>query len=196
MGYNCQKRIMKNNSLNFSLSFAAILMLTSCFGSKSVMSDLEIPIAINTVNSVGLKELNLKHGEDYSIMNTISADATVIYSIQKKGKQITISEENGEFKIVWKRDDKTGKMCRSDFEGVARFGFLNNTYGGVSTREISPEYIVTSLAKYRLISLAKARGADGIIEPIISTNVEDHKDKVTFKTTVTAKLMKLNADAK
>ena len=173
--------------------FASILMLTSCFGSKSAISDLEIPIAINTINSVGLKELNLKHGEDYSIMNTVSADATIIYSVQKKGKQVKISEENGEFEIVWNRD-----KARYDFEGVARFGFLDNTYGRVSTREMHqhPEYIVTSLAKYRLISLAKARGADGVIEPVISTNVEDHKDKVVFKTTVTAKLMKLNADAK
>ncbi len=187
---------MKKIFLNSSLVFVTILMLTSCFGSKSVMSDLEMPIAINTVNSVGLNELNLKHGVDYSIMNTISADATVIYSIQKKGKQITILEENGEFEIVWKRDEATGKMYRYDFEGVARFGFLNNTYDRVSTREFSPEYIVTNLATYRLISLAKARGADGVIEPITSTNVENHGNRVVFKTTVTAKLMKLKADAK
>lgn len=196
MGYNRQLCFMKSLFVKSSLIFATILMMTSCFGIKSAKPDLEMPIAINTVNSVGLEELNLKHGADYTIMNTVSADATVLYIMQQKGKQIKISEGNGEFEIVWTRDEATGRMCRTDFKGIARFGFLNNTYGGVSTKEISPEFIATSLAKYRLISLAKARGADGVIEPIISTNVEDNNGIIVLKTTVTAKLMKLNADAK
>lgn len=174
--------------------FAGILLMTSC--SKRVIPDIEMPIAINTINSVGLRELNLKHGTDYTILNTVSADATVIYSVQKKGKQITIREENGEFKIVWKRDEDSGKMCRDDYEGIARFGFLNDNYYRVSTREIEPANIVSNLARYRLINLAKVRGADGIIEPVVSTNVEDRGNDIVFRTTISAKLMKLTPDSK
>lgn len=174
--------------------FAAILLMTSC--SKRIIPDIEMPIAINTINSVGLRELNLKHGTDYTILNTVSADATVIYSVQKKGKQITIREENGEFKIVWKRDEESGKMYRDDYEGIARFGFLNDNYYRVSTREIEPANIVSNLARYRLINLAKVRGADGIIEPVVSTNVEDRGNDIVFRTTISAKLMKLTPDSK
>lgn len=174
---------------------ASTVMMTSCFSHKTV-SDIEMPIAINTINSVGLKELNLKHGEDYTITNTVSEEAVIVYTTKKKGKLITISEQNGEFQITWKLNEKTGKMYRDDYDGVARFGFLSNDYGHVSTNVISPEYIVRNLATYRLINQAKVRGADGVIEPIISTNAEDNGNSIVFKATVTAKLMKLKADTK
>lgn len=171
-------------------------MMTSCSTNTIIPDDIEMPIAINTINSVNLRELNLQHGTDYTILNTVSADATVIYSTQKKGKKITIEEENREFKIVWEYNDKTGKMRREDFEGIARFGFLSNDYDRVFTKKIAPEYIVRNLAIYRLINQAKVRGADGVIEPVISTSAEARGNDVIFKTTVTAKLMKLNADSK
>lgn len=195
MGYNCQLLSMKQNY------FIAAVMLTTSFGmiscgTQKLPDDMEMPIAINTINSVGLKELNLQHGTDYIIMNTVSADATVIYTIHKKGKQVSIKEENGEFKIEWSKDKNSEKMYRSDYEGTARFGFLNNDYGRVLMDVIAPEYIVRNLAIYRLINQAKVRGADGVIEPIISTSAEDKGNEIVFKTTASAKLMKLNADAK
>ena len=155
-----------------------------------------MPEAINTINSVGLKELNLKHGTDYTIMNTVTAEATVIYSVKRKGDEITIKEENGEFKITFKYDKDNGKWYRADYEGIARFGFLSNDYGNTYTNVIAPEYIVRNLAIYRLINASKVRGADGVIEPVVSTNVEERGKDVVFKTTVSAKLLKLKADAK
>lgn len=163
----------------------------------SAVPNIEIPIATNTINSVGLRELNLKHGTDYTVLNTVTAEATVIYTIHKKGKKISIKEENGEFEIVWNYDEKSKKMFREDFEGIARFGFLSNDYDDVSTNKIAPEYTARNLAIYRLINQAKVRGADGVIEPVISTNAESSgRNVVIFKTTVSAKLMKLKADAK
>lgn len=170
-------------------------VMTSC-GSHRATPYLEVPQAINTINSVGLRELNLTHGADYTIMNTVSAEATVVYSVQKKGKHIIISEDNGEFKIEWKYDEDNGKMYMDDYEGIARFGFLSNDYGRTFTKEIAPEYIVRNLAIYRLINQAKVRGADGVVEPVISTNVESRGKDIIFKTTATAKLMKLSVDAK
>ena len=174
---------------------ASTILLTSCYFGKTV-SNMEIPIATNTINSVGLRELNLKHGTDYTVLNTVTADATIIYTTHKKGKKISIKEENGEFEIVWNYDEKSGKMVREDFEGIARFGFLSNDYSRVFTNEASPEYIARNLAIYRLINQAKVRGADGVIEPVISTNAEGRGKDIIFKTTASAKLMKLKADAK
>lgn len=185
---------MKKHLLLSTVVMALTIMLNSC---KS--ADMQIPIAINTVNSVGLKELNLKHGTDYTIMNSVTAEATVIYTSRQRGKIITIKEENGEFEAKWKYDFKSGRMIRKDFDGIARFGFLNNDYshGSIVTDEIAPEYFVRNLAIYRLINQAKVRGADGVIEPVLSTNAENRgKHDIVFKTTVSAKLMKLNTDAK
>ncbi len=48
---------------------------------------------------------------------------------------------------------------------------------------------------YRLINVAKTNGADGIIEPIVSTNVEQSgKDDILYKTTVEAKIIKLHTN--
>ena len=174
---------------------ATTLTMSSCFTQK-VTTDVKIPIATNTINSVELRELNLQHGSDYTITNTVSADATVVYTTQKKGKKIKITEETGEFSIVYEYDEKNGKMKINDYDGVARFGFLNNDYDHIFTNVIAPEHIVSSLAIYRLINQAKVRGADGIIEPIVSTSAEADGHNITFKTTATAKLMKLNVDSK
>ena len=179
-----------------AMTIACTLMMTSCGLRRHVTPYVMMPEAINTINSVRLDELNLKHGTDYTIVNTVTADATIIYSTQRKGKQVTISEENGEFKIVFKVDEETGKYYRDDFEGIARFGFLTNDYGDTYTDVIAPHYMVRNLAIYRIINAAKVRGADGIIEPVISTNVEQRGRDIVLKTTVSAKLIKLKTDAK
>jgi len=170
-------------------------MVSSC-SSLKVTPGMEMPIATNTINSVGLRDLNLQHGTDYTIINTVSAEATVIYTTRKKGKKVNIAEENGEFSIEWELDEKAGKMIIKDYDGIARFGFLNKDYDRIYTNVIAPEYTARNLAIYRLINEAKLRGADGVIEPVISTSAEANGNNVVFKTNVTAKLMKLNADSK
>lgn len=179
-----------------SMTMVCMFTMTSCGLRRHVTPYVMMPEAINTINSVRLDELNLKHGTDYTIVNTVTADATVIYSTQRKGKQITITEENSEFKIVYKVDEETGKYYRDDFEGIARFGFLSNDYGDTYSDVPAPHYLVRNLAIYRIINAAKVRGADGIIEPVISTNVEQRGRDIVFKTTVSAKLIKLKTDAK
>lgn len=187
---------MKLRHSFFVAMLATIFLMTSCGILKKSAPTLAIPQAINTINSVSLRELNLKHGEDYTILNTVTAEAAVIYSTQSKGKHVTITEENGEFKSEWKYDDDSNEMYLFDYEGIARFGFLGNDYGNTFTNVMAPQYIVRHLAIYRLINLAKVRGADGVVEPVISTNVESRGKDIVFKTTATAKLMKLAVDAK
>jgi len=178
-----------------SMTMACMFTMTSCFAPKK-MTQRIVPKAINTINSVGLDELNLKHGTDYTIVNTVTADATIFYSEQKKGEQITVKEENGEFKLVYRWDNEDYKWKLVDYEGIARFGFLTNDYGSVSLRDPAPEDVVRKLAIYRVINASKVRGADGIIEPVISTNIEQRGKEIVLKTTVSAKLIKLKTDAK
>jgi hypothetical protein len=187
---------MKQKLFLFATLVSVALTTTSCFKHQQVPQSLVVPKAINTINSVGLEELNLKHGTDYTIVNTVTADATILYSEQKKGQQITLKEENGEFRLVYRFNSESGHWFLIDFDGIARFGFLNNDYGQVSLREVYPEDVVRNLAIYRLINASKVRGADGVIEPVVSTNVEQRGREIVFKTTVSAKLVKLKTDAK
>lgn len=169
-------------------------LMTSC-GGPSKMTQRIVPTAVNTVNSVRLNEMNLQHGTDYNIINTVTADATVFYSTKKKGQVVILEEENGECWLEYKFDSQQEKWGLVDFEGVARYGFLSNDEGRVSLREINPEDMARNIAIYRLINESKVRGADGVIEPVISTNVDEREGKIVFKTTVSAKLMKLNVDS-
>lgn len=185
---------MKQKFFIIATIVAATLPFVSC-GPKKMIQRI-IPTAVNTINSVRLSELNLKHGTDYTIVNTITAEATVIYSEQRKGQQVTIREENGEFRIVYTFDSEQEKWYRTDYDGVARFGFLNNDDYNESYSMTDPEYVVRNIAIYRLINASKVRGADGIIEPVISTNVEQRGRDIVFKTTAMGKLIKLKTDAK
>ena len=178
-----------------TIIIVSALLTNTCVAQKVKKSTM-MPQAINTINSVYLDELNLKHGTDYTIINTATAEATVIFIIKRKGKEITIREENNEFELIYQydKDDKDFQLI--DYEGIARFGFLSNDYGYTFIDYASPEYIVRNLAIYRLINAAKVRGADGVIEPVISTNVEQRGKDIVFKTTASAKLIKLSTDSK
>lgn len=178
-----------------TMTMVCMLTMISCGGPQKMVQRI-VPKAVNTINSVSLDELNLKHGTDYTIVNTVTADATILYSEQKKGEQITVREENGEFKLVYRWDNEDYKWKLIDYDGIARFGFLTNDYGTVSLRDPAPEDAVRKLAIYRIINASKVRGADGIVEPVISTNIEQRGKEIVFKTTVSAKLIKLKSDSK
>lgn len=188
--------MFNKNFFHAATLFVAAVMITSC----SSDNYLTMPQAINTVNSVNLSELRLNHETDYTILNTISADATVVRSSHKKGESVIVEEADGEFKIEFKWDSKKGQYVCNDFEGIARLGFLDNDYSSKDVNFMSPHSLARYLAIYRVINAAKVVGADGIIEPIVSTNVQGHGSKrdkeIVFKTTVSAKPVKLNVDAK
>lgn len=182
---------MKKLSIFAIIAFCAIVM-TSC---KMYI----IPKAINTVNSVSLEELNLDR-KDYIVLNTITSEATINFT--QTGRKLIIEEANGEFRMVFRRPLFSKYYIYDDkkFSGIARFGFLSNDYEG-KVRDIregaQPEYIARELAIYRLINACKMAGGDGVIEPIISTNVEQSGLRgLVFKTTVSAKVIKLKPDTK
>ena len=79
-------------------------------------------------------------------------------------------------------------------------GYLDNDYLKYDTYvadEIKPEFMARCIATYRLINACKIAGGDGLIEPIISTSIEQSGIRsVTYKTTVSAKIIKLKTDTK
>lgn len=181
---------MKNFKVIIMCALCALTLVSCRFTSSTATK--RIPIAINTVNSVGLRELNLER-KDYTILKTITAEAVILY--QAHGDNITMEEETGEFSIEQVWDEEKGWRTKK-YHGVARYGFLSNDYDAIrSMEEASAGYIARNLAIYRAINQCKVYGADGMIEPVISMNVEERNDRKTaFKATVTAKLLKLKTD--
>lgn len=174
----------KLNFLNITIITLAIITLASCGSTKKTYI---VPNAINTVNSVSLNELNLTGG-DYQILNTISSDATIKATIKKNKAEI--HENSGEFSLYYEDLNNVGLKLKK-YSGVVRLGYLSNMYTRTNFEDFNPEEIAIKLASYRAINVAQQYGADGLIEPIISTKAEQIGDDIFFQTTVTAKLVKL-----
>lgn len=170
------------------LIVSSIICLTSCFSTKH---SLVVPRAVNTVNSVGLKELNLERG-DYKILNTVTASATITYTENKSGTEYSIAGENNEFMLLYRFNEKKGWECR--YSGIVKLGFLSNDYQVGDIGILQPEEVARRLAIYRLVNQVHMDGGDGVIEPIISTNVAQRGKNVIYKATVSAKIVKLNSD--
>lgn len=186
---------MFKNLISSLVTMVAVLAMTSCSSQSMIIP----PQATNAINSVGLSELRLNHETDYTILNTITADASVVFSSKNGGKQIVIGEEDGDFQLVYKYDSKKQEYNFIDCKGIARFGFLESGYSRVSDLR-DPANMARNIATYRLINAAKICGADGIIEPIVTTNVDGQSRRrskeIIFKTTVSGKPVKLNVDSK
>lgn len=183
---------MRKIKLSIIATFAIFaIVMSSCKTPLSV-----IPQAINTVNSVTLSELNLER-KDYIVLNTISAEAT-IYA-QFSDAKVKVDDPNDEFSLSWKKDVKSGDWAPDKIKGIVRLGYLDNDYKNeLFNIGPYPHWIVRRLAIYRLINAVKVSGGDGVIEPIISTNVEQggRRNSIVYKTTVSAKLVKIKPDGK
>jgi len=165
------------------LSVLAAICLTSCGPTKKM-----IPRAVNTINTASLEVLNLERN-DYEILNTITAEASIIYRQQANSYEIESPDDGFSVKYT---AGKMGWICK--FSGIFRAGYLSGDAPFVSA-ELSPEEVARGLAIYRVINMAKQEGADAVIAPTVATNVEQTGRKdIMYKTTVTAKLVKLKTN--
>lgn len=181
----------------------AIFCIITCVFFAMVMLSCRnlsvIPQALNTINSVSLSELNLERS-DYIILNTLSAEATIIAHYHND--MVEVEDPNGEFSIKWhwnKKAGLSGEWEAQSINGIVRLGYLSNDYeNDLFNVGPYPHWMVRRMAIYKLINAAKVAGADGIIEPIISTNVEGgrNKNNIILKTTVSGKIIKLKPDGK
>lgn len=176
---------MKKKLILFSVVCITTLCLTSC----GMFSPRVLPKAVNTVNTVGLSELNLVRA-DYQILNTVTAEATI--KCEYDINSATITDESGDFKLIY--NVKNGVWTYKKHKGILRLGYLARDISD-ETKIYYPEDIARRFAIYRLINAVQEYGADGIIEPTVSTNVEQiNKDDVVYKTTVTGKIIKLKTN--
>lgn len=161
--------------------------LASCGSVKQVI----MPRAVNTIGAAPLSDLNLERS-DYEILNTITAEAVVLYSYDKEGGKSQIVDSDGEFSMQFSTG-KFGLVCKHN--GILKLGYLQNDYRDATTDVTHPEDVVRRVALYRLVNLAREYGADAVIEPTISTNVEQTGTRrITYKSTVSAKIIKLKTD--
>lgn len=171
----------------FFILSAALLLLASCSAPQTSL----VPRAVNTINSITLKELNLDRN-DYEIINTVEAEAYIKYDSNYNNTRITISDDRGEFQLKYLYDKKKGWSCR--YSGIVRFGYLANDYVISTEQYTHPEEVARRLAIYRLINIVNEYGADGVLEPVISTNVESKGDYDVFYTSVKAKMVIVKND--
>ena len=167
-------------------SFVIVCVLISIFVSSCGPTKSILPTATSTINSVRLDELNLDR-KDYQVTKKLTAEAT-IYSKEVYGVW-TIYGDNQEFSLTF-RKNKQGAYEMDKFSGIFKMGFLSNDYGTIDYDD--PHGLVRRLAIYRIINLVQSEDGDGIIEPVISTNVEQiDRNTVAFKTTVSGKMIKI-----
>jgi hypothetical protein len=176
------------------LAIATTFILTSCLGPQMV--------GRNTINTIRWSGISLDRSE-YVVLDRITATATVTYDATYKRKPKIIGE-NEEFVITVK---PTGPIIT---DGICKLGYLTADVGvtsqpvtglfkrnrGVVTLIPSdPEIVARQLAVYRLITEAKAIGADALIEPIISSDVAATRKTINvIKTTVSAKAVSIKTD--
>lgn len=171
--------------------FLSILAAAFLFASCGSQRMLVVPRAVNTINTAAIEELNLERG-DYEVLNTISAEASIFYWSNKSGTRYEIIDEQDEFSLKYDYSLKKGWFCK--FSGILKLGYLSGDYAGESANLFRPEDVARRLAIYRLINEAQQYGTDVLIAPTVATNVEQVGDRVIFKSTATAKIVKIKTD--
>lgn len=152
-----------------------------------------IPVATNTISSVSFSELNLAK-EDYNILKTIEVSSLVTVEYANDNS-VKISDDSGyTIEITY---DAVGNPLMTTSSGVLRAGFLTNDYDKISYD--NPEAIARATAFSRLVSVAKEQGGDALIEPIVSTNLEEQSGKgskrtIVYSTTASAKVIVIKTD--
>ncbi len=154
-------------------------------------------IARNTVDVATLEEINLER-KDYEVIETITVSSTVTYNAKKRRS----TAENNEFVVKYKKF----KGMNTLESGMLRFGYLSQdviTNTRVLKKLFSntkyvayipgdPEILARRWATYKLITEAKAKGADALIVPVRSTDIKAGGKKISIiKTNVSAKAIRI-----
>lgn len=180
---------MRNKIILALLSIGAAIAVTSCSTSKPTTI---IPRAVSTMNVAPLSSLNLDRKE-YQIGKTITAVATITYTETNGGNKRKIVSEDGDFMLNYSFDEKTGWSCK--YSGILQLGYFGSDYiNQEPTNIMQPEEVVRRLAIYRAMSIARSEGADALVEPTVSTNIEQNGKDVIFQSVVTAKVFTIKAN--
>ena len=162
--------------------------LTSCGGARNLV----VPHAVNSADAIPASALNLKKG-DYDILASVSESASV--TAQYSGTSLKITSGDGDFSYVFAYDKKAGWSLRK-FSGTATFGYLQSDANSPQEMPEAEEF-ARRVAISRLIETVKDYGADGVLEPIITTRVSNAgHNTVEYQATATAKIVKIHSTTK
>ena len=162
-----------------------LLVSASCGGPRALV----VPHAISTANSIPMGALNLNKG-DYEILNTVTQTASI--SVKYKRNSITIKSLEGDFAYWFKYDLKNGWFLKK-FNGTATFGYLMNEPESNGLLLDAAEFS-RRVAISKLIDVVKDYGAEGALEPIVTTRVTNSgNNTVEYHTTASAKIVKIHS---
>ena len=160
------------------------MLLASCAAPRTF-----IPYARSSVSTESLVP-----GKNYEIVDTITAEAVV--AVSSKSDRFEIEADSGDFLNVCNVTKNEGiKYNLEKSKGILLFGFVE----GLDLGEPDPcdgNSVASGLAAYKLINEIKNSGADGIVAPMISVDVEEtgsgfFSRTLTYKVVITAKLVKI-----
>lgn len=174
----------KKNIWIVAMSAFIAAIMTSCGGSKTMI----VPRAVNTACAVSLDDLNMT-SKDYVVLNTISAKSSVICKYGKDNLSVESTDGNYAYKFSY--DSNYGWKLDS-FKGLATFGYLyKDILQSDKDRELlEVEKFARLGATANLIEAMKDYGADGVIEPVVTTRVSNiGKNTYEYSCTVRAKLV-------
>lgn len=177
----------KSKLFNIVASLAFVLTLASCGGTKNLI----IPHAVNSADAIPVAGLNLQKG-DYDILASVTETASV--TAKYSGKSLVITSGDGEFAYYFKFHPNKG-WTLNKFSGVATLGYFLSDAESPSVPEA--EEFARRVAIARLIETVKDYGADGVLEPIITTRASNAGNRVIeYQASATAKIVKIHPTTK
>lgn len=174
----------KKHLLSLAVCCALMLVLNSCGGQKSLI----VPRAVSTAGAIPVSALNLQKG-DYDILASVTESASV--TARYSSSELKIQSGDGDFTYTFKFDKNRGWNLHK-FSGTATFGYL---LSDISNNPDLPnaEEFARRVAISRLIETIKDYGADGALEPIVTTRASNAgRGTVEYQASVTAKIVKVH----
>lgn len=169
------------------MAVVMVTLLNSCGGTRNLI----VPHAVSTADAIPAAALNLTKG-DYDIMASVTETASV--TAKYTGNSLTIQSSDGDFAYLFAYD-KNGWTLKK-FKGTANFGYLQTDVNGFAEMPEAEEF-ARRVAIARLIETVKDYGADGVLEPIVTTRASNSgRNTIEYQASVTAKIVKIHPTTK
>lgn len=149
------------------------------------------------MQTVDFNELNLTH-DDYTVMENVTGVAEII-CVQKRWS-VTFTDADNSFSVKFKRNWYGRYNVKKKHTGIMKMGYFDDMpkfepFYAASPLELTEKF-ANRMAMFQIVEAAQQTGADGIIQPTVSSTVRQvSKHTYIYKTTVVAKAIRLNKDS-
>lgn len=175
---------MKRKVIIHCLILVAAALMTSCGSHKGLV----VPRAVSSADAISVGALNLQKG-DYDILSSVTETASVTATYS--GTTLKLTSGDGDFSYKFRFNKSSGWILAS-FRGTATFGYLLKD-ASYEVELPDAEEFARRVAIARLIETIKDYGADGALEPIVTTRASNVRGNVVeYQATATAKIIKVH----